>query len=93
VKIVELAEATEPLSEYARRLRREAVVVTRNGKPMATLSTVPEGSDWESLAVANHPRFQAIMDRSRASHREHGGISPAEMRRHFKVKPRTKKAR
>ncbi len=90
MKTVELAEATASLSEYARRLRKEAVVVTLRGKPLATLSAVPEGADWESLAIATHPKFLAIMERSRASHREHGGISPDEMRRHFGIKPKSK---
>lgn len=92
MKTVEMAQATAPLSEYAEKARREggAVVVTLRGKPVVTLTAVPKGADWESLAIANHPKFLAIMERSRTAHREEGGISPDEMRAHFGIKPKRK---
>jgi len=37
MKTVEMAEATAPLSEYARRVKDETVVTLR-GKPVATLT-------------------------------------------------------
>jgi hypothetical protein len=86
MKTVELDQATAPLSEYARNARHEGVVVTVNGKPMATVQAVPEGSDWESLAIGMNPAFLELMERSRIAHREQGGISPDEMRRHFGIK-------
>jgi len=90
MKTVEMAHATASLSEYAEKTRRggDAVVVTLRGKPVATLSAVPKGADWESLAIASHPKFLEIMERSRLAHREQGGISPDEMRRHFGIKPK-----
>lgn len=91
MKTVEMAEATAPLSEYARKVRKEAVVVTLRGKPVATLMPVPEGADWESLAIGSHPKFLDLMERSRLAHRAQGGISPEEMRRHFGLKPRRKR--
>jgi antitoxin (DNA-binding transcriptional repressor) of toxin-antitoxin stability system len=87
-----MAQATAPLSEYAEKARREgAVVVTLRGKPIATLSAVPKGADWESIAIGNHPKFLAIMERSRVAHREQGGISQDEMRRHLGIKPKRKR--
>jgi len=93
MKTVEMAEATAPLSEYAEQAHREgsAVVVTLHGKPVVTLSAVPRGADWESLAIANHPRFLEIMERSRVAHREQGGISPDEMRRRLGIRPKRKR--
>ena len=91
MKTVELAQATASLAEYARQARKEGVVVTVRGKPVATVTAVPEGADWESLAIATHPAFVDIMERSRRAHREQGGISPDEMRRHFGIKPRPKR--
>jgi prevent-host-death family protein len=91
MKTVEMAQATASLSEYAQKARRGGVVVvTLRGKPVATLSAVPKGADWESLAVAANPKFQEIMERSRRAHREEGGLSPEDMRRHFgiRAKPR-----
>ena len=96
MRTVELEQATAPLAHYARRAGREGVVVTLRGKPMATLMAVPKGADWESIAIGMHPKFLAIMERSRRAHREQGGISPDEMRRYFGIKRRrrvTKKRR
>jgi antitoxin (DNA-binding transcriptional repressor) of toxin-antitoxin stability system len=93
MKTVEMEQATAPLSENAEQARREggAVVVTLRGKPVVTLSAVPKGADWESLAIANHPKFLKIMERSRLAHREQGGISPDEMRRRLGIKPARKR--
>lgn len=88
MRTVELEQATKPLAEYARRASKEGLVVTLRGKPVATLAAVPEGADWESLAIATDPKFLAIMERSRAAHRAHGGISPQEMRRRLGVPPK-----
>jgi len=90
MRTVELEEATAPLAEYARRARREGVVVTLRGRPLATVQAVPEHADWESLAIGMHPKFLEIMEQSRRAHREQGGISPDEMRRHFGIKPKRK---
>jgi len=94
MRTVELKQATAPLAEYARRAHKEGVVVTLRGKPLATVMAVPEGADWESLAVATNPKFLEIMERSRVAHREQGGISSDEMRRILGVKrkaPRRKR--
>lgn len=90
MKTVELAQATAPLADYARGARKEGVVVTLKGKPVATVTAVPDGADWESLAIGMHPKFLDIMERSRRAHREQGGLSPDEMRRHFGIKPKRK---
>lgn len=83
MRTVELEQATAPLADYARRARKEGVVVTLRGRPLATVTAVPKDADWESLAVAMDSKFQAIIERSRKAHREQGGISPDEMRRHL----------
>ena len=93
MRTVELEQATAPLAEYVRRARKEGMVVTLRGKPVATVTAVPEGADWESLAIGMHPKFLAIMERSRRAHREQGGISPDEMRGHFGIKPKRKAKR
>jgi antitoxin (DNA-binding transcriptional repressor) of toxin-antitoxin stability system/mRNA-degrading endonuclease RelE of RelBE toxin-antitoxin system len=79
MKTIDVAEANTTLSEYARRGLREAVVVTRRGKPVLALT--PVRGDWESLAVAHHPEFLAIVERSRASLDAGKGISTEQMRR------------
>ena len=88
MKKVEMAQATASLADYARRARRESVVVTLRGKPVATVTAVPRGADWESVAIGSNPKFLQIMERSRAAHRKSGGISPDEMRRQLGIEPR-----
>ena len=91
MKTVELEQATAPLAVYARRARKEGVVVTLHGKPVATVQAVPKGADWESLATGMHPKFLEIMERSRREHRDKGGISPDAMRRYFGIEPRRRR--
>ena len=90
MKTVEMARATASLAEYARQARNEGVVVTLRGKPVATVTAVPKGADWESLAISSHPKFLAIMESSRIAHRKMGGLSSAQIRRHFGIKKKRK---
>ena len=90
MRTVELDKATAPLADYARRARKGGVVVTLRGRPFATVTAVPKGADWEGIAVAMNPKFQAIIERSRKAHREEGGISSDEMRRLLGIKPKRK---
>jgi prevent-host-death family protein len=82
VKAVDMAEATAPLSEYVRRARKETVVVTRRGKPVAALVPVG-GPDWEDFVVSSHPDFATVMRRSEARYRVEGGVSLADVRRRY----------
>jgi antitoxin (DNA-binding transcriptional repressor) of toxin-antitoxin stability system len=78
MKTIDVAEATDTLSDYARKGLKEALVVTRRGKPLLALTPIRRG-DWESIAVATSPKFQTIIERSRKSRRP--GLSTEEMRR------------
>lgn len=66
------------IADYARKGLKEAVVVTRRGKPLLALTPIRRG-DGESIAVATNPKFLAIIERSRKSRRP--GLSTEEMRR------------
>ncbi len=90
MKTVEMAEATASLSEYAQQARKEAVIVTVHGKPVVALTPL-RNTDWENLTVSNDPKFQELMQRSRATCKPGSGISSNEMRRRLGIKP--KKAR
>ena len=78
MKTIDVAEATDTLSDYARKGLKEALVVTRRGKPLLALTPIRR-RDWESIAVATNPKFLAIIERSRRSRRP--GLSTEEMRR------------
>jgi antitoxin (DNA-binding transcriptional repressor) of toxin-antitoxin stability system len=78
MKTIDVADATDTLSDYARKGLKEALVVTRRGKPLLALTPIRR-RDWESIAVATNPKFLAVIERSRRSRRP--GLSTEEMRR------------
>jgi PHD/YefM family antitoxin component YafN of YafNO toxin-antitoxin module len=89
MKTIEITEADKPLSDYARHVARDVLVVLQKGKPLAVLSSA-EGMDAESIALANNPKFVAIIQRSRARQKAEGGISAEEVRRRLGISRSTK---
>ncbi len=85
MKTLELAKATAPLGEYARNVKKEPVVLTSNGKPVAALVAI-ENADLETVALSTHPEFIALIERSRARQKAEGGLSSQEMRRRLGLK-------
>ncbi len=65
MKTIEMAEATAPLAEYARKARRETLVVTLQEHPVAVLAPISWQTDHENLAVSNDPAFRELIERSR----------------------------
>jgi len=88
MKTLELVQATAPLVEYAQQLSREPVILTVDGKPVAALMSI-EDTDWETVALSTHPRFLALIERSRARQKAEGGISSTEMRRRLRLEKTT----
>jgi len=89
MKRIDIAKATKPLSDYAQRVGKEAVLIVKNGKPVALLSSAI-GMDAESIALGNSPKFADIINRSRARHAAEGGIPLAEVYRRYGIKPRSR---
>lgn len=89
---VELAEATASLQEYARRVRREPVVVMRRGKPFAALMPLDEDG-WEDMVVSTHPGFMALIERSRARQKPGQGIPLEEIKRKYGIRTRPARKR
>ena len=82
MKKVEMTKATQPLLEHA---KKDTVVLTRRGRPVAAL--VPVDSDqWEDWVVSTHPDFIEIIKRSEARYKSEGGISMDEIRRKYGLK-------
>lgn len=92
MKTLELADATAPLADYTRGLRKEPVVVLRKGKPVAALMPI-ENADRETVALSTNPEFLALIERSRRRHKTEGGISSEEMRRRLGVPVRARRKR
>ena len=80
MKTLDITKATAPLSDYARKIRKNPVILTQNGRPIAALISL-ENADAESICLSNNKQFLALMEKSRARHKAEGGISSAEMRR------------
>jgi antitoxin (DNA-binding transcriptional repressor) of toxin-antitoxin stability system len=90
MKALELSEATGSLSEYARKARRETLVLTEHGKAVAAVVPLDE-EDYFSMRLANNPEFIAIIERGRAQYKAHGGISIEEMRRKYDLESKPKR--
>lgn len=80
MKTLDMADATSPLADYAREARKEPVIVTEGGKPVAAVVPI-ENADLETVALSTNPQFLALIERSRARQKAEGGISASEMRR------------
>lgn len=89
MKTVELAKATAPLAQYARRLRKGPMIFTVHGKPFAALIVI-SNADAETIRLSTNPQFLALIERSRARQKAEGGISPEEMRRRLGLKPKAR---
>lgn len=93
MKSVKLSDITGSLSDYARKGLREPVVVTRQGRPVMAVMPLTKYDDWESVSLATNPKFMEIIERSRASARDHGCIPLEEIRRKYGLKPRAARRR
>lgn len=80
MKTIEQKEATEALAKYVSQMADEPMIVTVKGKPIAALVPV-NNSDMETVSLSSNPEFLALIERSRARHKEEGGISSEEIRR------------
>ena len=92
MKTVEIAKATLPLSDYTRKVKKEPVIITRDGKPVAALVNITN-ADIETVSLSNNPKFIALIERSRARQKSEGGISSEEMRLRLEKQRRSVQAR
>ena len=73
MKIVPVEQTQMTLPELAEMAMNGPVILTRKGKPILSVKDL-SGSDWESISLANNPQFLAVIEESRHSFREKGGI-------------------
>jgi len=65
MKIAPLAEVKDRLSAYIDAAKESAIVVTRNGKPVALLTPILEDDDLDSLLLTHDRRFTQLLARAR----------------------------
>ena len=69
MRTIDVADATTTLSQYARKGLKEALVVTRRGKPLMALTPIRKG-DWESDGSRHKPKIHG-------DHRALAGVAQA----------------
>ena len=72
MKTLECSEANLPLADYAKKLRKAPVMITKEGKPLAALISLIN-ADMETVSLSNNPKFIALIERSRARQKKRGG--------------------
>jgi antitoxin (DNA-binding transcriptional repressor) of toxin-antitoxin stability system len=82
VKVVEKAEATRTLADYASEIEGGPVVITDHGRPVAALIAI-ENADLETVSLSTNPQFLNLIERSRSRVDDEGGVSSEEMQRRF----------
>ena len=80
MKIIEQADATLTLAEYAAEIESGTVIVTNQGRPVAALVPI-ENADLETVTLSTNRQFIDLIERSRSRVRSEGGVSSDEMRR------------
>jgi hypothetical protein len=80
MKVVPLEGTTLTVSELVEMAKDDAVILTRDGHPLVAVRDV-SGSDWEATSLAQNRQFAALIEQSRRSYREHGGIGLEALRR------------
>jgi prevent-host-death family protein len=74
MKIASVADVKAHFSDYLKESEKGAVVVTRNGRPVAVILGTQDEDEIERLILAHSPRFQALLEASRRQIREGKGI-------------------
>ncbi len=82
MKIIEKADATATLAEYAAEIANGAVIVMSEGQPVAALVPI-ENADLETVSLSTKREFLELIERSRARVDAEGGISSEDMRARF----------
>jgi hypothetical protein len=82
------AEILRHVTDRARDLENEPVILTREGKPVAALTSL-ENIDWESISLSTNPQFIALIERIRAQQAAEGGYASEEVRQMFGLQKQT----
>jgi antitoxin (DNA-binding transcriptional repressor) of toxin-antitoxin stability system len=81
----ELKKASEPLSKYAQKARKDPIIVVKKGKPFAAVVPI-RNADEETVSLSTNRKFLAIIERSRSRTKKEGAISSKELRRRLGLK-------
>jgi prevent-host-death family protein len=91
MKQVALSEIKDDLSRYLRLAEKEAVVITRHGKPAGVLVGFASEDDWFDYKLEHDPRFVERIARARKSLHDGKGVRLGDLRLQPKALPRRAK--
>ena len=79
MKRVALSDVKDDLSKYIRMAEKEAILITRHGKPAGVLVGFASEEDWFDYRLENDPRFLERIEQARQSLRSGKGIKLEEI--------------
>ncbi len=79
MNIAPLADVKARFSAYIKKIQKEPVIVTKNGRPVAIMVGISDEDDLERIMLAVSPKFQAMLDEAERLIRETGGFSHDEV--------------
>ena len=91
MKVINLDQEPQSLARLLRLAKRQAVVLTRKGKPLAALVDVT-GEDLETLSLRTNAEFQSYLQQCRGRHQREGGMRLEDVRTHYGLPPRARRA-
>ena len=74
MKIAPVAEVKAHFSSYLEQCEDGPIIVTKNGRPVAVLVSVPEEDELERLVLAHTPRFRRLLDAAEQRIQQTGDI-------------------
>ena len=75
MKIAPVADVKAHFSSYLEQSQNGPIIVTKNGRPVALLVSVPEDEEeLERFVLAHTPKFRRLIDSAEERIKETGGI-------------------
>jgi prevent-host-death family protein len=87
LKIASVAEVKAQFSAYLKQSEQGAVIVTRNGRPVAALLAIRDDEELENLVLAHSPRLRSILDAARQQIRAGKGVDHGDLWREMETAP------
>ncbi len=84
---LDITQASMPLSEYAKELHDEIIVLMSGSEPLAAIVSLKnvDRLDLELLALSTNPVFMEIIEKARKELRNGKKLSLEEMEREFQT--------
>jgi len=92
MKIASVAEIKSRFSAFLKASEGGPVIATRNGRPVAVITSVQDEDEIERLLMAYSPRLRAILEHSRQQIREGQSLSEEEFWSQLEEPPPSKGA-